>query len=38
MTPPKLELLIDQFIEEDVRAWVERKQREAEQIEFQLES
>ena len=29
-----LDLLIDQFIEEDIRFWIETKQREAEQIDL----
>lgn len=34
MMPPKFDLLLDQFIEEDVRFWVESKHREPEQLEL----
>jgi len=36
MIPNKpMDLLIDQFIEADIRNWVDAKQREAEQLEFE---
>lgn len=30
----KLELLVDEFIEQDIRFYVESKERDAEQLEF----
>jgi hypothetical protein len=36
--PPKsLNLLIDEFIERDIRDWIEAKECEAEQLDFNLE-